>query len=204
MNRKAAFLLMLILILLRIASVSAQCNSTQVDINSASADELDRLYGIGPSKAQGIIGSRPFRSVDDLINVSGIGTVTLEKIKEQDLACVKEENESQNSTGSENVSVSIPEETSTAKNSEDTQSDAPGSNKNSFIAPVAKSKMPVTSEVINLDLENTLNASKDNAAGNSSSSGSIAIYGLIAFSLLLGSLFAARKFRTKRYKSEFD
>ena len=48
------------------------------------------MYGIGPVKAQAIINSRPFESIDDLINVSGIGEVTLIKIKDQNLACVNE------------------------------------------------------------------------------------------------------------------
>ena len=57
-----------------------------VDINSASAEELAAaLPGIGPSKAQGIIEWRelhgPCRTVDQLLEVSGIGPRTLEKIR---------------------------------------------------------------------------------------------------------------------------
>ncbi len=57
-----------------------------VDINSASAEELAAaLPGIGPSKAQGIVRWRelhgPFRTVDQLLEVSGIGPRTLEKIR---------------------------------------------------------------------------------------------------------------------------
>lgn len=57
-----------------------------VDINSASAEELAAaLPGIGPSKAQGIVEWRelhgPFRTVDQLLEVSGIGPRTLEKIR---------------------------------------------------------------------------------------------------------------------------
>ena len=72
--------------------VNAVCNSGQIDINSASLTDLDKLSGIGPAKAQSIIDSRPFGSLDDLLNVSGIGEATLSKIKSQDLACVNSGN----------------------------------------------------------------------------------------------------------------
>ena len=60
-----------------------------IDINTASLEELDKIYGVGPTIAQRIIETRPFTSVDDLIRVKGIGEKTLQKIKEQGLACVK-------------------------------------------------------------------------------------------------------------------
>jgi competence protein ComEA len=56
-----------------------------VNINTATESELDALYGVGPVTANAIIQYRtehgPFRSVDDLINVSGIGPVTLEELR---------------------------------------------------------------------------------------------------------------------------
>lgn len=59
-----------------------------VDINTASLKQLEMLTEIGPKKAQAIVDARPFSSVDDLIRVKGIGEKTLQKIKEQGLACV--------------------------------------------------------------------------------------------------------------------
>jgi competence protein ComEA len=57
-----------------------------ININTATAAELDLLPGIGPSLAQSIIEHReaygPFTSPDDLINVSGIGPVKLEGLRE--------------------------------------------------------------------------------------------------------------------------
>ena len=68
----------------------AGSSSGLVNINTASAAELQTLSGIGPSMAQSIIDERTqngaFVSVDDLMRVSGIGEKKLAKIK--DCICV--------------------------------------------------------------------------------------------------------------------
>lgn len=56
----------------------------KVDINTASAAELDRvMVNVGPSKAQAIIAHRqangPFKSVEELALVKGIGLNTVER-----------------------------------------------------------------------------------------------------------------------------
>lgn len=75
------------------ASVSAnpfaaapQAGDGKVNINTADAATLDRLPGIGPSLATRIIQYReengPFASVDDLLNVPGIGEKKLEDLRD--------------------------------------------------------------------------------------------------------------------------
>ncbi len=53
-----------------------------VNVNTASAEELSQLGNIGPAKAAAIVAHRdengPFRSVQELTNVSGIGERTVE------------------------------------------------------------------------------------------------------------------------------
>lgn len=57
-----------------------------ININSASSEQLQLLSGIGPSKAQSIINYRedygPFLTSEQIMNVSGIGNATFERIKE--------------------------------------------------------------------------------------------------------------------------
>ncbi|TYO73218.1 hypothetical protein DQ398_002148 [Rossellomorea marisflavi] len=57
-----------------------------VNINSATSEEIQTLPGIGPSKAAAFIQYReengPYRSVDDIKNISGIGEKTFERLKE--------------------------------------------------------------------------------------------------------------------------
>jgi beta-lactamase superfamily II metal-dependent hydrolase len=65
------------------------CAPGQVNINTATEEELEEITQIGPARAALMIELRPFTSVDDMVRVSGITETALGKIKEQGLACVE-------------------------------------------------------------------------------------------------------------------
>lgn len=67
-----------------VAEQTTTTNAAPVNINAADAETLaNHLNGIGIKKAQAIVSFReqngPFKSVDDLANVKGVGAATLEK-----------------------------------------------------------------------------------------------------------------------------
>jgi len=66
---------------LALVAGSALAAGVLVDINTADQKALESLPGVGPATAKEIIQGRPYKSVDDLANVKGIGKSKLEKIK---------------------------------------------------------------------------------------------------------------------------
>ena len=58
----------------------------KINLNTATAEQLDKLYGIGPVKAQAIIEYRQqhgnFKSIDEIKNVKGIKESEFDKIKD--------------------------------------------------------------------------------------------------------------------------
>jgi comEA protein len=67
------------------ATVFTKVKTEKVDLNTAKADQLSALPGIGEKKAGAIVEYRvkngPFATVEDLLKVKGIGEKLLEKIK---------------------------------------------------------------------------------------------------------------------------
>ena len=59
----------------------ARPSDNLLDINTASKEELQSIKGIGPILAERIIARRPYKIVEDLLKVKGIGLKKLEKIR---------------------------------------------------------------------------------------------------------------------------
>ena len=68
------------------APTESAVSTELIDINIASQAELETLPGIGPTTAQKIIDYReengPFQTTEELMNVSGIGPGTYERVKD--------------------------------------------------------------------------------------------------------------------------
>lgn len=58
-----------------------------IDLNAASALDLERLNHIGPSRAQAVIAHRPYEAVSDLRAVSGLGPSRVANIREGGQLC---------------------------------------------------------------------------------------------------------------------
>ena len=68
------------------AAGAAPAPGAKVDLNSATAEQLDALPGVGPATAKKIVDDRtengPFRKVEDLMRVPGIGAKKLDALKD--------------------------------------------------------------------------------------------------------------------------
>lgn len=71
-----------------VMEISPQVQSDKLDLNQADASTLQReLAGVGEAKAKAIVAYResngPFSSVDELLEVKGIGKAILDKNREK-------------------------------------------------------------------------------------------------------------------------
>lgn len=72
---------------LSFAGASLAQSVAPINVNTADAELLAELPGIGPSRAEAIIKEREangeFESIDDLTRVSGLGEATVDRMRDQ-------------------------------------------------------------------------------------------------------------------------
>ena len=75
---------LLLFFCIALASVSG-CHRVQypINLNTASAEDLSELPGIGPKLAAAIVAGRPYKTVDDVVKVKGIGPKTLANMRDK-------------------------------------------------------------------------------------------------------------------------
>lgn len=190
MERKAIVLVVFLILLLPITL--AQCDKNQIDVNYASVSELDKLYGIGPAKAQAIIDSRPYETLDDLEKAYGIGPSTLESIKSQNLACIQSTEE-----------IKEEDEEKTAETSQKEHPNQEKVNEENSISKTTPKEITTAnavkeSEVISLNVPKDIKTTNNNEIRGKKN---FPIYGLISFGLLIVVLILSNK--NKKYKNEF-
>ncbi len=67
----------------QLRSAKVEASAPRVSINRASASQIRSLQGIGHKMAESIIAQRPYRSINDLLRVKGIGMKRLEQLRAQ-------------------------------------------------------------------------------------------------------------------------
>jgi competence protein ComEA len=81
-------LIMALVLALSLSGTVLAAENAPVDVNTATAEQLaEALVGVGESKAEAIVAYReengPFRHIDELINVRGIGMATVDNNRDR-------------------------------------------------------------------------------------------------------------------------
>ncbi len=63
------------------SSATPAQGSLRVNINTSTLTELESIPGIGAARAKHVVAGRPYKSVDELIEVSGIGPKSLQDLR---------------------------------------------------------------------------------------------------------------------------
>jgi len=205
----------LILLILLIGFVSASCNSTQININTASAEDLDKIINVGLKTAGWIIGNRTYDSVDDLTIIRGIGNVTLSEIKSQGLACVENEDENENEEQEPEEPTEVIEEVPveeiiegniTAEIIEEQGNNDEGEEDEEEVdsVPILKTDNVIKKqEIVNLSpiFLNSLNSKNIKSEENNEIwKRNLSFYGIITFCVIFGAWFLLTR---ERNKNEF-
>ena len=92
-----------------------------ININSAPAEDLTALPGVGPAMAERIVSARPFDTIDDLRQIRGIGPALLDRLTPlitvvdpahpEDTIILEAETGSQPEAGEESIGDESPSET---------------------------------------------------------------------------------------------
>jgi competence ComEA-like helix-hairpin-helix protein len=171
----------LILSLFLMGFISASCNENQIDINTASAKELDKITGVGEAIAQRIIDNRTYNSVDDLLRVKGIGEATLAKIKAQGVACVGNEEKTEKET----------DEEETDKNSEEEI------NNNDVEVKETEKQETKTKELPIIRLNSQVSKSIKSEDNKETLGKNLPLYGIVAFCAVFGMVFFLKQRKNK-------
>lgn len=182
-------ILICFVLLALISLISGSCSEGQIDINSATLEELKGIDYVGEDRAEQIINLRPFSSVNDLIRVSGIAEITLDKILDQELACV-------NGFEEEPEEKVVEEETQNETLKEVTQESIEEYIEDP-VGGLGGKAQPITPEVIKLNplSPKDIKSEEDKKVLDKRD---YATYGFIAFCILIGVLLILKNKRKQK------